>query len=182
MYMYAVPTCVLHVHMYTCTYVPEKATAWSSMEIFHPVLGEVDIQTVEESSKTTSNATHHYENDEVIGIPQLTLILYDAERKWITIVRLRREIVDWTHIRWYEVSWGGIGWGGHYGACFQTTHQAKGTKIHQARCTKLQITKLDSISEREKQVESEGSTKRAKQLHRETCNKNVADVVSMDER
>ena len=29
MYIYAVPTytCALHVHMYTCTYVPEKATA-----------------------------------------------------------------------------------------------------------------------------------------------------------
>ena len=51
------------------------------MEIFHPVLGEVDVQTVEESSKTASNATHHYENDEVIGIPQLILILYNAERK-----------------------------------------------------------------------------------------------------
>ena len=39
------------------------------MEVLHPILGEVDIQVVEESPKQSSHCTHQHEDDQVIGIP-----------------------------------------------------------------------------------------------------------------
>ena len=44
--------------------------------MFHPVLGEVDVQAVEESSQQPTQRTHQHEDDQVIGIPQLILILH----------------------------------------------------------------------------------------------------------
>jgi hypothetical protein len=43
--------------------------------MFHPVLGEVDVQAIEKSSQQSTPRTHQHEDDQVIGIPQLILIL-----------------------------------------------------------------------------------------------------------
>ena len=47
----------------------------SSVQILHPVLGEVDVEAVEQSSQQSPDCSHDHKDDQVIGIPQFILIL-----------------------------------------------------------------------------------------------------------
>ena len=46
---------------------------FSLPEVFHAVLGEVDVEAVEESSQKASYSPHHNEDDQVVSIPQVIL-------------------------------------------------------------------------------------------------------------
>ena len=54
--------------------LPESAVG-SLCQVPHPVLGEVDVQAIEESSQKTSHRTHGHKDDQVVDIPQLLFIL-----------------------------------------------------------------------------------------------------------
>ena len=48
--------------------------------MLHSVLGEIDVQAVKEGSQDSPYSAHQHEDDQVVGIPQLILILRKGKR------------------------------------------------------------------------------------------------------
>ena len=58
-----------------CTHTPPESSTTSSQKMFHPILRKVNVEAIEESSQQSSNCSHQHEDNQVIGVPQLRLIL-----------------------------------------------------------------------------------------------------------
>ena len=63
----------------------------SVANVFHAILGEADVETVEESTKKTPHCPHQHKDHQVVHIPQSTLVL---QGMWTTCMDMHGHVDD----------------------------------------------------------------------------------------